>query len=488
MTTTSATSGNSLSALLNANATGSSSNTGSGSGSSGSTGGVLSSAGIGSGLDVDAIVTALVNAKKTGPQTQITSKATQTNTTLTGLASLNSALTSLQSALSALTKTSTFSSYNAALADTTFGTTSTLSNAKPGNYALDVTQLATAQKRSSDAYDKSAAIGSGTLTIGVGANSFNLSVSATDTLSDIASNINGDSNNPGVTATVVYGAGGAQLLLSSSKTGVANGFTVSANATSSDGLSALASKLGAVGTSEAQDAQLTLDGISITSASNSVSGAIDGVTVNLAKTGSTELTVSQDNSAATAAIQGFVDAYNSYAGTVTTLSSYDVSTGTAGILLGDTTLTSVQRQISGLLSGTVPGNGIGSLAALGITRAADGTMSLDNGRLASTLKSNPGAVQDLFAGPNGYATRLNTSLDAFTSKSGVIATRQQSLNDSLTKLNTQQTQLNARMTVYETQLRGQYTALDTLMSSLNNTSSYLTSALAQLEATYTKTN
>lgn len=492
MTTTSATSGNSLSALLNANATGNSksgtgTDTGDGS-STGSTSSLLSSAGIGSGLDVDAIVTALVNAKKSGPQTQITSKATQTNTTLTGLASLTSALTSLQSALSALTQASTFSSYNAALTDTDIGTTSTLSNAKPGSYSLDVTQLATAQKRSSDAYGKTDAIGSGTLTIGVGSNSLIFNVSDTDTLSDIAANINKASNNPGVTATVVYGAGGAQLLLSSSKTGVANGFTISANATSSDGLSALAAKLGTAGSNEAQDAELTLDGISVTSASNSVSGVIDGVTVNLAKTGSTELTVSQDNSAAATAVQGFVDAYNSYASTIATLSSYDASTGTAGILLGDTTLTSVQRQISSLLSSKVPGNGIGSLAALGITRAADGTMSLDSDRLTSTLKSNPDAVKDLFAGPNGYATRLNTSLDAFTSSSGVIATRQQSLNDSLTKLNTQQIQLDARMTVYETQLRNQYTALDTLMSSLNNTSSYLTSALAQLEATYTKTN
>lgn len=492
MTTPSVTSGSSLSSLLNTSATGGASSTtgtsSSSSSTSSATSGILSAAGIGSGLDVDSIVTALVNAKKAGPQAQITNKATQTNATLTGLASLTSALTSLQSALSALTKTSTFSSYNAALSDTTIGTTSTLSNAKPGNYGLDVTQLATAQKRSSDAYDKSAAIGSGTLTIGVGSNSLYVSVSDTDTLSDIASNINKASNNPGVTATVVYGANGAQLLLSSSKTGVANGFTVSANGTSSDGLAALATKLGTAGTNEAQDAKLTLDGISITSASNSVSGAIDGVTINLAKTGSTQLTVSQDNSAATTAIQGFVDAYNSYVGTVGTLSSYDVSTGAAGILLGDTTLTSVQRQVSSVLSGRVPGNSIGSLAALGITRLSDGTMSLDADKLSSTLNATPNAVQDLFAGPNGYATKLNTSLDAYTASGGVISTREQSLNASLTKLTTQQTALNTRMTTYETQLRNQYTALDTLMSKLNNTSSYLTSALAQLEATYTKTN
>ncbi len=115
-------------------------------------------------------------------------------------------------------------------------------------------------------------------------------------------------------------------------------------------------------------------------------------------------------------------------------------------------------------------------------------MAVDSTRLASALSSNPGAVKDLFTGPKGYATQLNNTLTAFTSSSGVLATRQQSLNDSLTKLSTQQTQLNARMSVYQSQLLKQYTALDTMMSQLNNTSSYLTSALAAMEATYTKSS
>ncbi|HZX71648.1 MAG TPA: flagellar filament capping protein FliD [Rhodanobacter sp.] len=486
MTTPSVTTGNNLSSLLNSGSTGTTSGT-TGS-STGGTSGLITAAGIGSKLDVNAIVNALVTAKQAGPQAQITRQATQTSATLTGLASLQSGLSSLQSALSALTQTSTFSSFNATLADATIGTTSTMSNAQAGSYMLDVTQLATAQKRSSAAYGQTAAIGSGTLSIGVGANSFNLSVSATDTLSNIAANINGASGNPGVTATVVYGAGGAQLLLSSSKTGVANGFTISADSASSAGLGALASQLGTVGSNEAQDAKLSLDGIAISSASNSVSGAIDGVTINLAKTGSTQLTVSQDNSVATTALQNFVSAYNSYVGTVGTLSSYDATSGTAGVLLGDSMLTSVQRQIAAVLGSRVAGNSIGSLAALGVTRQADGTMALDNTRLASTLSSNPAAVQDLFTGPKGYATQLNATLTTFTSSSGVLATRQQSLNDSLSKLDTQQTQLNARMSVYQSQLLKQYTALDTLMSQLNNTSSYLTSALAAMEATYTTSN
>ena len=459
---------------------------GSAASSTGGSTGLITSAGIGSNLDVNAIVTALVNAKQAGPKAQITRQATQASATLTGLASLQSGLSSLQSALTALTQTGTFSSFNATLADATIGTTSTMSNAQAGSYTLDVTQLATAQKRSSTAYTQSAAIGSGTLSIGVGANSFNLSVSATDTLSNIAANINSASGNPGVTATVVNGASGAQLLLSSSKTGVANGFTISAGSASSAGLGTLAGQLGTAGSNEAQDAKLSLDGIAITSASNSVSGAIDGVTINLAKVGGTQLTVSQDNSVATTAVQNFVTAYNSYVGTVGTLSSYDATSGTAGVLLGDSTLTSVQRQISAVLGSRVAGNSIGSLAALGITRQADGALALDNNRLATALSSNPGAVRDLFTGPKGYATQLNNALTTFTSRSGVLATRQQSLNDSLTKLNTQQTKLNARMAGYQAQLLKQYTALDTMMSQLNNTSSYLTSALAQMQAVYSK--
>jgi flagellar hook-associated protein 2 len=269
-------------------------------------------------------------------------------------------------------------------------------------------------------------------------------------------------------------------MLSSSKTGVANAFSVSANATSSSGLQSLATALNTAGSNEAQDAKLTIDGIAVTSASNSVSGKMDGVTLNLTATGTNTLTVAQDNTAATNAIQGFVDAYNSYASTVASLSSYDKSTGAAGVLLGDTTLTSVQRQVNSVLSGAVPGNSIGTLANLGVTRNADGTLSLDTSKLAAAFQSNASAVKDLFAGTNGYATRLNTAIDSYTSSNGIIPTRMNSLNNTLTQLSQQQTSLNARMATYQKQLQSQYTALDTLMSSLNNTSSYLTTALAQL--------
>lgn len=442
--------------------------------------GILSSTGIGSGLNVTAIVTALVNAKQAAPQAQITNATGRANSTLSGLNTLNSTLTSLQAAVAKLTSASTFASYTASFADPTIGTVSTLSNAQPGSYALAVSQLATAQQRTSAASASTAAIGSGTLNIAVGSNSVSVDISSTATLSDIATAINSASGNPGVTATVVNGTNGSQLLLSSNKTGIANGFTITAASGSSAGLGTLASSLNTAGSSEARDAQLKLNGIAVSSASNAVSGAIDGVTLNLATIGSTTLTVTQDTGSTVTAIQAFVTAYNGYASSISALSSYNATTQSSGPLLGDSTLNSVVHQISSTLSKAVPGNSIGSLASLGLARQADGTLSLDSTTLTDALKADPHAVQDLFSGANGYATRLNKVIDTFTSSTGIIPTREKSLNNNLTQLSTQQTALKARLAVYQQTLQRQYTNLDTLMSSLNTTSSFLTATLAQL--------
>ena len=214
--------------------TGSTSNPGSG---------LLSSAGIGSGLDVNAIITALVNAKQAGPAQQISSQTTQLQAQEAGLTALGSALNSLQTTLGKLGSSLTFTTYAATLGNTALGTTSTLPNAQPGSYNLTVNHLATAQTRASSAYASGSAVGAGTLTVSVGNQSMNLNVSATDSISSIATAINQSSGNPGVQATIVNGANGAQLLLTSTKTGVANGFTVSAGSGSSAGLTSLASTL-----------------------------------------------------------------------------------------------------------------------------------------------------------------------------------------------------------------------------------------------------
>ena len=461
--------------------TGTSGTTGSsGSGGSLGTSALLSSAGIGSGLNVNAIITALVNAQQAGPAQQISNQTTQLQAQEAGLTALSGSLSSIQSTLSALTSNITYNTYNATFSNTAIGSATTLPNAQPGTYSVVVSHLATAQSRTSGAYATGSAVGAGTLTVSVGSNSMNITVGATDSISTIASAINQSSSNPGVQATIVNGSNGAQLLLTSTKTGVANGFTVTAGSGSSSGLSSLATTLNTAGSNEASDASLSINGIAATSASNAVSGVLDGVTLNLTATGSTTMTVSQDTTAVTGAINDFVSAYNSYVSTAATLNSYDPTSKQAGVLLGDSTLMSVQSQINSILSNGVAGNSIGSLAALGIARNADGTLSVNSNTLNTALQSNPSAVQNLFAGSNGYATVLNSTLDGFTSGNGVITSRTNSIQQQLTNLSQESAALTARMNTYAAQLRQQYTALDTLMSSLNNTSTYLTTQLSAL--------
>ncbi|NII09202.1 flagellar filament capping protein FliD [Oleiagrimonas sp. C23AA] len=482
-TSTTNTSGSSTSSSSGSTTSSSSGSTGSSGSSSGngiSGTGLLSSLGIGSGLDVTSIITALVNAKKAGPEQQITSQTTKDQTLITGLTSLDSVLSSLKSSLDDLTSSSTYTAFDASFADSSLGTASTLSFAVPGTYNVDVQSLATAQKRLSNSYATDSPVGTGTLTIGVGSNSVDINVGSSDTIGDIANKINASSDNPGVTAAVVNGVNGSQLVLTSTKTGVANAFTVSASGGSSTGVSDLATALGTAGSNEAADAQLSIDGVSVSSASNTVTGALTGVTLDLAATGTSTLTVKQNTDKITSAVQAFVDAYNSYASTTATLSSYNPDTQQAGILLGDSTLSSVQRQISSVLGAPVSGSSIASLANLGITRSADGTLSLDSNKLSSAISDNPSAVKNFFSGDSGFATKLSSTIDDYTASDGILQSRINSLNSHVSDLADQKTALDKRMQAYEKQLQQQYTALDSLVSSLNNTSTYLTQQLNAL--------
>ena len=459
------------------------------SGSSGSTSisgtGLLSSLGLGTGLDVNSIIQALVNAQEAGPQAQITNQTNQDNNKIAGLTALQTSLSGLQSALNELTSSTTYSTYSTTLSNTALGTASTLPDASPGTYDISVSQLATAQKSISAAQPSAATVGTGTLNITVGSKSISVPVGATDTLSAIATNINNASGNPGVTATIVSGVNGSQLVLTSTSTGTANAFSVSAGNGSSSNVSTLANALNTPSTTAA-NAQLTIDGIAVSSPTNSVSGALTGVTLNLAATGSSQLTVAQNTTPISTAVNDFVSAYNTYASTVNQLQSYNSTTKVAGVLLGDATLSAVQSQISKVLGSTVSTSGIGSLASLGITRNADGTLASNAITLANTLASNPSSVQQLFSGSSGIATQLSSLVTTFNSSSGVLQSRINNLNSDLTGLSSQQTALNARMAVYQKQLVQQYTSLSSLMSSLNNTSSYLTQAMNALTGTSSK--
>jgi flagellar hook-associated protein 2 len=440
--------------------------------------GLLTSMGVGSGLDVATLVNQLVAAKKAPQQNQITSQAASANTQLSALGQINAALSALQSAMASISDGSAFSAHNVTSSDTDVLNATATGNAVAGNYKIEVTQLASALKASSGAFtDSSTQIGTGTLTITVGGQAMNLSIDGSHgSLASIRDAINKASDNPGVSATIVNGTDGAHLVLSGTRTGAANGFTVSSSggdgglaafdydpaAGSGNGLSVI---------NAASDALYTIDGLAANSAGNSVSTAIDGLTLNLSTLGISTVSVADDPSKATSALTNLVNTYNSFVGIYQNLTKYDATSKTAGAMIGDATLNGINSTLSRIIGGSANG---ATLSSIGISLQVDGTLKLDNDKLSAALGDGGKQVSDLFGGDNGFSAQLGAQLTQWVGDGGVLAGRTDSISQELKDLGDQQTALNARMDSLTARYQAQFTALDTLMSKLNSTSSYLT--------------
>jgi flagellar hook-associated protein 2 len=293
-------------------------------------------------------------------------------------------------------------------------------------------------------------------------------------------------------------------VLRAANTGAANVINVStSNITSDTGLSSLgvtstASTTGGQSTITsdnsgsawtqsgfAQDAEYTIGGIAGSSSSNAVTGAISGVTINLtaaavgtpAGTPQT-LTIAQDTTAQNTAINNFVSLYNTVVTTMSTLTSFSSGSTSQGPLLGDSTLQTIKNTLANIIGGSVGSGSTGTtLAAIGITLKddpADGTMVVDNNALNTALTSSPATVASLFNSTNGIAEQLNASITTFTQTGGIIDTRNTALNADLKSITTQQTALADYTTQLTNQYQAQFTALNTLMATMNNNSQYLT--------------
>jgi flagellar hook-associated protein 2 len=322
-----------------------------------------------------------------------------------------------------------------------------------------------------------------------------------------------------VTATVVNGADGAHLVLHANATGSQNAISIQVNdSNSGDALNGLAvtgnpgtsltgnasadstqlaanqSTLSGVQssgtpstpnwtqTTAAQDAYFTIDGTGVTSATNSVTSALAGVTLSLSAasvdtTGKSPqtLTIAQDTSSQSNAINQFVTLYNTLVTTMSTLTAYSSTAASQGPLLGDSTLNMVQNQLASIVAtGVKNGNTTTSLAAIGVTLNADGSLALDNSTLSSALQNNQATVAKLFSSTNGVAAQLNTNITGYLSSTGVIQTRTKAINADLTNLSTQQTSLSTYQSQLTSMYNAQFTALNTLMATMNSNQQYLT--------------
>jgi flagellar hook-associated protein 2 len=372
------------------------------------------------------------------------------------------------------------------------------SSAVSGTYSVAVSRLATAQQLVSTAFagGSSAAIGTGTLKLSLGGTSFNVTVdSSNNSVAGLAATINSASGNPGVTATVVTGSDGAHLVLSSTVTGAANQLQVS-ETDAGTALSALTYASGNTAhytqNSAAQDAQFSISGIPYTSPSNTVSNALNGVTLTLTGTTGTStptLTVATNSTAIQSNISNFVSAYNTLEKSLSSLGSFDSTTSTAGPMLGDALLSGIKNEVRSALNSVVnTGSPYTSLASIGITTNKDGTLSLNKTTLSTAMSTNFSAVSQIFSGTNGIAASLNTRITADLAKGGSIDSRSTTLVKQDNDLTTKTDQLNTQMTQLSADLTQQYSSLNTLLSSLQTMSAYLTQAFAALPTVQGKSN
>jgi flagellar hook-associated protein 2 len=453
--------------------------------SAGSPSSLITSTGIGSGLDISAIVSSLTSAYGAAQTNELSAEQTSLNAQVSAFGTFSSALSTLQATLSALETPSSLAGYDATVADKTIASASTSSDAVPGQYSLEVQNLATAASLSSaPVASGDTTIGTGTLNIAVGATSTSITIDSTDdTLSGIATAINSAPNNPGVTASVITTTAGARLVITGTVTGAANSIAVSASG-GDGGLSALvyppAGTTGLTQTQAATDANYSINGFPATSANNVVSGAISGVTLDLlgqsAANTPTTLTISADTTAASTSIGTFVTAVNGVLSAIQSLGGYDASTQTAGPLNGNATLESFQNQLENILEQVKSGNasGVGSLADLGITADANtGQLDSNSNTLNNALSANLTAVGNLLGGKNGIATQLNTLINQYSGPGGLLSTINQGLQSSLSNVSQQQTALQAELAAYSATLTAQYNAMDAAVAALKETQTYL---------------
>ncbi len=463
----------------------------------------ITTSGIGSGLDINSLVSQLVAAEGSPVTTRLDKEEADSQAKLSALGTLKGALSDLQSSLAGLQSSGRFDALSASSADSSVYTASATGDAYPGTFSVEVVQLAQNHKLISAGFSNAdATVGTGSLTITVDGTSTTISVDDSNgTLSGIRDAINAVAGDTGVRATIVNvddGSGGTEskLVLRSDKTGADGQITVAVNDgdgnnTDTAGLSVLAFDPAAGQTKNltevqaADDAKVKIDGQSVTRSNNTISDAIDGVTLQLVKADPGEthtLSIATDTSQATSAINSFVASFNRFVDLLGQVATYDASTKQAGVLFGDALVRGADfqiRQVLGTRFSDQPA-GLSSLAEIGITTGADGKLGVDTAKLNAALEQDMPAVGELVG--SGYADRLQTLLDGYLASDGSLAARTDGLNKGIKDITAQRDALSQRLDTLQSRLLKQYTAMDALVGQLQSTSSFLTQQLSALSS------
>lgn len=466
-------------------------------------------------LDVNTIVTQLMQIERRPLQVMAQREAGITSK-IAAVSRVQGGVAGLQVAANRLAQANTFTGMRANVSgEALTGAVSDASKAAVGRYSIRVNTLAAAQSLASGQFDTAATVvGTGTIRIQIGsAPARDIAITgANNTISGIRDAIN--AAGAGVSAALVSDGGRVRLTLSAAATGAANTIRVTVEETGSafgdavnlddTGLSRLsfdstvtptppattAAGRQMLQTRAAADASFEINGLALTADKNSVTGAIEGVTLDLKKDGgaTSEVVVERDTGAMRGALNDFIKAYNDLDKTIRDVTRFDASNRRGAALTGDPTVRTLQTQLRGLLRGSMDAasGDLSRLSEVGVEFARDGSLSLNSSRFEAAA-ADPARLSRLFTTTNdsretarGFGVRLKDLTERLIGTEGALPSRTKGLQTQIENINEQEERFNVRLEQIERRLRRQYTALDAQLATLQGTSSSLGSALSRL--------
>ncbi|MGM0522416.1 MAG: flagellar filament capping protein FliD [Pseudomonadota bacterium] len=454
----------------------------------------ITSLGIGSGLDLNGLLDQLKDAER-GKLAPITRQQEQQNAKISAYGKIQTSLDGFKDAVDALNDPKLYQSLSANVRGDEISAT-TDAEALPGSYRVEVTQLATSGTlASSKVTDASAPLtlnGATQIELNFGADgtasSVKVDIAADSSLEEVRDAINAQKD-AGVSASVIFDGTDYRLALSSSETGVdASVHSFSFLDGAGDAVTPELTKDKAIG---GKDAALTVNGIAITSDTNQVEGAIQGVTLDLGglgigegETASSTVTIERNTLKIREAVGDFVKAFNDMKGTIGTLTKYSGDSETAGELVGDSTVRTIEGRLRSALASGVAGGEFSTLNQLGITLQRDGTLEIDDDTISDLAKNNPDALSDFFAGvegENGLADALSTTTAQLTGDNGTLGIAINGAENRIESLNARYERMEQGIERTISRYRVQFGQLDSMIAQMNQTSSYLTQQFDALD-------
>lgn len=452
---------------------------------------LVSNIGLGSGLDITNLVKQLVDAERAGPSAALNRREARANAQISALGQVKSAFSALKTAVDKLSTGTAFDARKASSSSSDRVGVSITAGQTPalGSFSLNVESLAAAHKLQSDptlVTDGAAALATGTLSFSIDGENFDVVVGADTTIYDLATAIN-EASGGKAQAAVVNGDDGFSLSLTSGVTGSAGEITISQTAgTGLEGFTynPASPQPGTLSeSSAATDAVVYIDGVKRTSSSNNISDAISGLDINLkqAELGTiVQVTVSEDSSGASAAVQGFVTAYNNVLKTLADVSAYNPDAQTAAALNGDAFVRGARGQLRAYI-----GDAFNAATQAGLNLAidtqVDGSLTFNASAFSQSLAANPTDVKALYSGEDAALTQgFSNYLSNVLSNDGILTQRSDALSKSLERVAKDRESLDRRLVGIEERYRKQFIALDGLLAQLNSTSQYLAQQLQGL--------